>query len=73
MTASCTVMLMDVRPGERLSIGGAATLEVVRKSGQGTRLRVVAPADVRVRKLESDPAENPLEHETRRLHSPYPA
>lgn len=26
MTASCTVMLMDVRPGERLSISGAATI-----------------------------------------------
>lgn len=41
---------VDLRPGERLSISGAATVEVVHKSGQFSRLRVVAASDVAIRK-----------------------
>lgn len=43
-------LVVDIRPGERLSITGAATVEVVHKSGQFARLRVVADRDVSIKK-----------------------
>lgn len=42
---------VDMRTGERLSISGPATLEVVHKSGHFSRLRVVADKSVEIRRI----------------------
>lgn len=45
---------MDLRPGDRLSFDGLGVeLEVVAKSGRATRLQVVAPRDVTIRRVEA--------------------
>lgn len=41
-----TSLIVDVRPGERLNLSGAASVELVHKSGQLVRLRIIAPIDV---------------------------
>jgi sRNA-binding carbon storage regulator CsrA len=41
-------LVIDVRPGERLVVDGAVTVELVQKSGQLARLRVTAPRDVKI-------------------------
>jgi hypothetical protein len=41
-------LVFDVRAGERLELSGAATIELVHKSGQLCRLFVTAPRDVAV-------------------------
>jgi len=43
-------LIIDVRPGESLSIdsGAAVSIELVQKSGQLARLRITAPRDVRI-------------------------
>ena len=43
-------MVIDLRPGDCLSFSGAATLEMIHKSGQASRLRVVAASDVQITK-----------------------
>ena len=47
-------LILDIKPGERLALtsaGQSGTLvELVKKSGQLVRLRVTAPADVRIEK-----------------------
>lgn len=45
-------MIIDVRPGERLSIstGHEVSIELVKKSGQLARLRVSAPIGVLIEK-----------------------
>lgn len=44
-----TSLVVDVRPGERLAVGGGkVTVELVQKSGQLARLRVTAPSDVKI-------------------------
>lgn len=47
-------LIIDVRPGERLAMSGCVTIEVLKKSGRISRLRVTAPRDVRITK---DPPE----------------
>lgn len=46
-------MVVDLRPGECLSLSGPAILEVIHKSGQASRLRVVAAQNVQIRKEQS--------------------
>jgi hypothetical protein len=41
-----TSLIVDVRPGERLNLSGAASVELVHKSGQLVRLRIIAPLNV---------------------------
>jgi sRNA-binding carbon storage regulator CsrA len=42
---------MDLRPGERVLLGDTGVeIEVVHKSGQAARLRVMAPRSVRITK-----------------------
>ena len=41
-------VVLDVRPGQWLDLGGIS-IEVLRKSGQVARIRVMAPREVRVR------------------------
>ncbi len=43
-------MVIDVRPGESLALSGAATVELVQKSGQLARLRVIAQEEVTIQK-----------------------
>jgi len=47
-------LILDIKPGERLALTGAGQsgtlVELVKKSGQLVRLRVTAPADVRIEK-----------------------
>lgn len=50
-------LIIDVRPGERLVLAGPddqdanlAAVELVQKSGRLVRLRVTAPAQVRIEK-----------------------
>lgn len=49
-------LIVDVRPGERLSIssGDDVQVELVKKSGQLARLRVTASRDVRIEKKPLD-------------------
>lgn len=46
-------LVIDLRQGECLSLSGAATVELLHKSGQAARLRVVAPPNVRIEKLST--------------------
>jgi NMD protein affecting ribosome stability and mRNA decay len=41
-----TVRLIDLRPGDAVSVTGEARIEVVHKSGRVTRLRITAPPEV---------------------------
>lgn len=44
-------LVLDIRPGECLSLDGARiTVELLHKSGQMARLRVVAPREVTIEK-----------------------
>ena len=57
MDGAKSSLIVDVRPGDRLSIssGSEITVELVKKSGQLARLRVVAPRDVVIEKKSVDP------------------
>ena len=46
-------LVIDLRQGECLSLSGVATVELLHKSGQAARLRVVAPRDVRIEKVNA--------------------
>ena len=48
---------MDVRPGEQLMLSGGVSIELLQKSGQLARLRVVAPIDIRIEKRQSKSSE----------------
>lgn len=49
-------LVLDMRPGECLSLDGARIkVELLHKSGQLARLRVVAPADVKIEKEAAEP------------------
>ena len=45
-----STLIIEVRPGERLALSGAATVELMHKSGQLARLRVSAPPHVAIEK-----------------------
>jgi len=52
MSSEKSSLIIDVRPGDSLSIhGGAVTVELVHKSGQLARLRVTAPREVAIKKV----------------------
>jgi hypothetical protein len=53
MAVKTTSLIVDVRPGERLNLSGAASVELVHKSGQLVRLRIIAPLDVTFEKVSS--------------------
>jgi sRNA-binding carbon storage regulator CsrA len=54
MSEPLSTLIVDVRPGERLSIssGSEVSIELVKKSGQLARLRVSAPRDVKIERQE---------------------
>lgn len=60
----CSSLVFDVRAGERLALSGAATIELVHKSGQLCRLFVTAPRDVLVQ-LEKKPAPQAVHSRTK--------
>jgi sRNA-binding carbon storage regulator CsrA len=45
-------LIIDVRPGECLAMSNGVMVELVHKSGQLARLRVTAPREVRIEKLD---------------------
>lgn len=45
-----TNLVIDVRAGECLDLGGVVQVELVQKSGQLARLRVTAPREIRIDK-----------------------
>lgn len=49
-----TSLMLDVRPGEYLLLGGNVRVELIQKSGRAARLKVTAPAqvDVKLKPLE---------------------
>ena len=48
-------LIVDVRPGDRLSIAGQdVSIELLKKSGQLARLRVTAPVDVKIDKYPAE-------------------
>lgn len=47
-------LVLDMRPGETLNLDGdRIKVELLHKSGQLARLRVVAPADVKIEKEDA--------------------
>lgn len=53
-------LVIDIRPGERLDLGGVVQVELVQKSGQLARLRVTAPRDIRIDKKGGDSGDKPV-------------
>lgn len=47
-------LVLDVRAGERLKFSGEATLELLYKSGTTARLRVIAPKNVQIMRIDGD-------------------
>jgi len=48
-------LIVDVKPGEKISFPGAdhVCVELIHKSGKAARLRVTAPRDVSIKREES--------------------
>lgn len=47
-------LTLDVRPGERVLIGGEMVeVELLHKSGQHARIKVTAPTDLRIKLLKT--------------------
>lgn len=67
-----TNLIIDVRHGERLSFSGAASIELIHKSGQLARIRIVASHDVVFDKIKigEDCHESQRQAIGRRTHSP---
>jgi sRNA-binding carbon storage regulator CsrA len=43
-------LVIDVRPGESLDVGGSVRVDLLHKSGQLARLRITAPREVKIEK-----------------------
>lgn len=52
-------LIVDMRPGEGLTLSGPAHITLLHKSGQFARLRVVATPDVRITR---EPHEKATDH-----------
>lgn len=49
MSPEKSCMVVEIRAGESLDIGhGEISIELVKKSGQQARLRIVAPSDIKI-------------------------
>jgi hypothetical protein len=53
MTTAMSHVLIDMRPGERLALGGDVSVELIHKSGRAARLRITAPRDVVIEKNQT--------------------
>ncbi len=47
--ADRTSLVMDLQPGEAMQLAGA-TVQLVHKSGRAARLRITAPAELKIEK-----------------------
>ena len=47
-------MRLDLRPDDRVSLAGDVEVELEHKSGRMARLKITAPRDVKIAKVESD-------------------
>jgi hypothetical protein len=67
-----TNLIIDVRRGERLRFSGAASIELIHKSGQLARIRIIAATDVMFDKIKigEDCHESQRQATGRRAHSP---
>lgn len=50
MAGTRSNLIMDIKPGESLDLGGLVRVELVQKSGRIARLKVTAPKDVEIRR-----------------------
>lgn len=51
MSNGQSTLIVDIRPGDRLSIAGQeVSIELLKKSGQLARLRVTAPIETKIDK-----------------------
>ena len=46
-----THQFIDVRPGDALALSGAASVELVHKSGSAARLKITAAREIRIERL----------------------
>jgi hypothetical protein len=46
-----THQFVDVRPGDSLALSGAASVELVHKSGGAARLKITAAREIRIERL----------------------
>jgi hypothetical protein len=46
-----THQYIDVRPGDALALSGAASVELVHKSGSAARLKITAAREIRIERL----------------------
>lgn len=54
MSSERSNLVIDLRVGESIAVTGEARIELVHKSGQFARLRVIAPREVRITKQSTD-------------------
>lgn len=52
-SASISGLVMDMHQGETIALGHNIKIEFLSKSGRRTRVRIIAPAEVKIKK-ESD-------------------
>jgi sRNA-binding carbon storage regulator CsrA len=56
MTGDKSCVVVEIRAGESLDIGnGEISVELIKKSGQQARLRIVAPHDVHIERKPASP------------------
>ena len=48
-----THQFIDVRPGDSLALSGAASVELVHKSGSAARLKVTAAREIRIERVRA--------------------
>ena len=51
-------LVIDLRPGESISMSGEGVIEMIHKSGQVARIRISAPRDVKVEKIGVENVKN---------------
>jgi len=55
-----THQFVDVRPGDSLALSGAASVELVHKSGSAARLKISAAREIRIERLRGASAAREL-------------
>lgn len=53
MSDPVSVLIIDIRPTEKLVLSGVVTVELLRKSGQLARIKVTAPREVTIEKKDT--------------------
>lgn len=56
MSGDKSCVVIEIRTGESLDIGnGEISIELIRKSGQQARLRIVAPTKIKIERMAALP------------------